>query len=113
MSKELFNKSGIIPLGHKVLIKLTKLEKKTIGGIIIPDDVLDKEQFAGQVAEVYDLGPAAFSIGISDLPLEWKTSPKVSSKILINKYAGIGVQGLDKEDYRLINDSEILAILNE
>lgn len=107
------NKSGIVPLSFKVLIKVKGLEEKTKGGIIIPTDVLEKENAASQTALLVDVGPAAFTIGAGDLKKEWDITPKPGAKVLINKYSGIKVEGIDKEEYRLVSDKEILAILNE
>lgn len=104
------NETGIIPLGYKVLIRLEEKESKTKGGIIIPESTLDLENNASQVATVLDFGEAAFTIGMADLPNEWNIKPKVGSKVLLNKYAGITVEGKDRKEYRIINDKEILAI---
>jgi len=107
------NKSGITPLGFKVLIRIQEMEEKTEGGIIIPDIIKEKEDAASQVATIVDYGSAAFTIGVGDLPKEWDVVPKVGAKVILNRYAGITIEGKDKKEYRLINDKEILAILNE
>jgi len=107
------NKSGIIPLGFKVLIKIKKLEEKTEGGIYIPKDSLEKESAGSQVATIVDYGQAAFTIGAGDLPKEWDIHPEVGQKVILNRYAGINITGKDDEEYRLVSDKEILAILNE
>lgn len=107
------NESGIIPLGFKVLVRIQKIEEKTKGGIIIPTDTVEKESAASQIAEVIDFGQAAFTIGTGDLPDEWNVKPLIGAKVILSKYAGITIEGKDKEEYRLINDKEILAILSE
>jgi co-chaperonin GroES (HSP10) len=56
---------------------------------------------------------AAFTVGVADLPNEWDTKPKVGQTVILDRYAGISVEGKDKEQYRLINDKQILAILTE
>ena len=107
------NKSGIIPLGFKVLVKIQEIEEVTKGGIIIPTDTIEKESAASQIATVIDFGQAAFTIGVGDLPNEWNVKPAVGSNIILNRYAGITIESKNKEEYRLVNDKEILAILNE
>ena len=109
----MINKSGIIPLSYKVLIKVRAIEEKTSGGIIIPDEIRDKEGAASQVATIIDKGPAAFTVGVGDLKDEWNLTPGVGNEIVINKYAGIQVKGIDGEEYRLVSDKEVLAILTE
>ena len=106
------NKTGLIPLGYKVLIKIKELEEKTKGGIIIP--ISEKEEEAHQFVEIVDYGPAAFTTGAGDLPNEWDIRPSTGDVALINKYSGIRFEKEDMEGkYRLVNDKEILAILNE
>ena len=107
------NKSGIIPLGFKVLVKIQEIEEVTKGGIIIPTDTVEKESAASQIATVIDFGQAAFTIGVGDLPNEWNVKPVVGSNVILNRYAGITIESKNKEEYRLVNDKEILAILNE
>lgn len=106
------NESGIIPLSFKVLVKTQDVEEVTKGGIIIPSDIVEKESAASQIATIIDFGQAAFTIGAGDLPNEWNITPKVGQNIALNRYAGITIEGKDKEEYRLVNDKEILAILN-
>lgn len=105
------NKSGIVPLSYKVLIKVNPIDEKTKGGIIIPTDTREKESVASQIATVIDKGPAAFTIGTGDLLNEWDIVPEIGAKILINRYAGIRLEGSDSEVYHIISDKEILAIL--
>lgn len=107
------NQSGIIPMGFKVLVKIKELEEKTKGGIIIPTDTREKEEAASQIATIVDYGRAAFTIGVADLPNEWDIKPEVGNKVVLNRYAGITIEGNDKKEYRLVNDKEILAILSE
>ena len=108
------NKTGLVPLGYKVLIKVKELEEKTKGGIIIPKSSIEKEEEAHQFVEIIDYGPAAFTTGAGDLANEWDIIPKVGDTALINKYSGIRFEKEGMEGkYRLVNDKEILAILNE
>lgn len=105
------NESGIVPFGFKVLVKIKKLEEKTKGGIIIPQDTLDREGEASQIATVIDYGQAAFTIGMGDLPKEWDIKPKVGDQIILERYCGVRIEGKDGEDYRLVNDKQILGQL--
>lgn len=113
MNNEPFNKSGIIPIGARVLVKLEKPKEKTKGGIIIPQDTLDKEGEASQIAQVIDMGKAAFTNGVGDLPLEFAIKPVIGSYIIMERYAGVRIEGLDNEEYRLLSDKQVLSILNK
>ncbi len=103
------NKSGIIPFRFNVLVELEELEEKTKGGIILPSDLLDKENAAAQVATIIDIAQGAFCDDLS--PDEFRPKPEVGSKILIEKYQGSKVKGNDNKDYVILQDKQILAIL--
>jgi co-chaperonin GroES (HSP10) len=106
------NKSGIVPIGYKVLLQMQEaIKEKTKGGIIIPDSVKEREDAASQIGIILDYGPAAFTIGTGDLPNEWNVKPEIGAKVLLNKYSGITVHGTDGNEYRIISDKEILSIL--
>lgn len=101
------NTSGIHPTEYKVLIKPDKIEEKTKGGIIIPDDAKDKEQAAATAGEIIEVSPLAFSYD------EWpdeKAKPHVGQRVAFSRYAGISAKGIDGEDYRLINDKDVAAV---
>nr|ASN63653.1 co-chaperonin GroES [uncultured virus] len=103
------NTSGIIPFRFNVLVKLEELEEKTKGGIILPSDILDKENAASQVATIIDIAKGAFCDDMA--PDEFMPKPQVGAKILIEKYQGVRVKGVDEEEYIILQDKQILAIL--
>ena len=88
---------GIKPLGTRVLIKKLEAEEKTSGGIILTSAA--KEQ--PQMAEVLEVGR-----GTKDEPMELKAGDKV----IFAKYAGTDVK-FDGQEYTLMNQSDILAIV--
>ena len=90
----------IRPVEYKVLIKPRKVEEKTEGGIFIPDSAKEKEEFAKAEGEIIAVGAIAFT----DPP--WLDCPKVGDFVIFDRYAGVEV-----EEYRLINDKEILAVI--
>lgn len=95
------NNSGLEPLGRAVLVKPYVVEEKTTGGIILPDQVRNKDQLAEQKAVVIAVGKFA-----------WSTEPEpraqVGDKILFSKWAGYQATGTaDGEVYRIVNDSDI------
>ena len=102
------NKSGIEPVEYKVLIKPDEVETKTAGGIYIPDSVKDKAKYAKDEGIVIAIGSNAFT------DPDWDVKPAVGQRVLYDRYAGSNVKSrADGEDYRLINDKEIGAIINE
>lgn len=101
------NPSGIYPTEFKVLILPTPIEEKTKGGIILPDESKEREQFAQAEGELIAVSPLAFSYD------DWKDAdpPKPGDRVLFAKYAGAHVKGKDGKEYRLINDKDIGALL--
>ena len=88
---------GIKPLGARVLIKKLEAEEKTSGGIILTSSAKEKPQ----MAEVLEVGP-----GTKDEAMELR----VGDKVIFAKYAGTDVK-FDGEEYTLMNQSDILAIV--
>ena len=104
------NKSGIVPVEYKVLIKVQttnkndKGEEVTDSGIVIPKQTTEREEMAKVEGTLIDFGGSAFS--------DWHgRSPKAGETVLISKYAGMTCKGVDKEEYRLCNDKDIAAIV--
>lgn len=101
------NESGIRPLEYKVLVKPLDVEEKTKGGIYLPETTKDKEKFAKQEGILIAVGAIAFT------DPDWLDVPKVGDKVLYDRYAGCTVEGKDGNDYRLIADKEIGAVIYE
>lgn len=101
------NPSGIEPLDLKVLVRPDTAETKTKGGIIIPDSTADRQKFAVTKATLTAVGDNAFK--------EWGlgNAPAAGSRILMAQYAGARVKGLDGQEYILMNDEDVLAIIKE
>lgn len=101
------NASGIEPLDLKVLVRPDSAETKTAGGIIIPDATADRQKFAVLKATLIESGSNAFK--------EWGVgnAPKAGSRILMAQYAGARVKGQDGEEYILMNDEDVVALLKE
>jgi chaperonin GroES len=102
-------KSGIRPTEFKVLIKPKTVEEKTKGGIILPDEHKDREQFAQMEGELIAVSPLAFSYA------DWTDDadkPKPGDRVLFAKFSGAKVTGMDGVEYRLTNDKDVAAVLS-
>ena len=107
------NESGIYPLEYKVLIKMMPKEDITKGGIYIPETSKEKEQVAREVGMFISAGGLAFT-GEKGTPAWPKDNiPKPGAYVLFDRYAGSIQPGMDGEDYRICNDSELGAIVEE
>jgi len=86
----------IKPLGERVLIKPISEEKRTEGGLVLPDTSKEKPQKAIVVA-----------VGkLEDVELN------VNDRVIFSKYAGTEIK-IDSEDYILIDATDILGIIEE
>lgn len=100
------NKSGLSPVEYKILIDPEEVEKKTESGILLVDKVTEREKMAQVRGKLIAIGGNAFE--------DWQEPiPKVGDTITYAKYAGLIVKGVDEKEYRLANDKDITAIINE
>ena len=90
------------PLGDRIIVKPIAREEITKGGIVLPDTVQEKPQ-EGKVISVGN-GRRLKSGEVV------KPSVKKGDKILFGKYSGSEVK-IDNEDYLIISEKDILAIL--
>ena len=103
------NDSGITPVGHRLLVKPLVLEEVSVGGIIISGATLDMERLAQMRGVVIEMGNTAYA----DQSQPWC---KVGDLITFGKYSGLiykGKETLDKLEYRVINDLDVVAIHKE
>ena len=101
------NESGITPLGHRVLVKVIQTERKTDGGIIIPEKVAEQKDKAQVNAVVIAVGSTAWSTA----ELGGKPWAEPGDTVVIGKYSGVLLPGKDGENYRVVNDTELQAKL--
>lgn len=98
------NKSGIQPVEYKCLVLPEKVEEKTEGGILLTASLQEQDQLAETKGVLVAAGGMAFS--------DWAgEKPVVGQRVMIAKYAGLLCRGKDGEEYRLVNDKDIAAIL--
>ena len=95
----------IHPTEFKVLIKPDKVEGQTSGGLYLPDSARDKQQFSVDRGEVMSFGDGFYQ----ELP---GPKPEVGDRVIFNRYAGSLIK-VDGQDYRLCNDKDICAIVEE
>lgn len=93
----------LVPLNDKVVLKQLIAEETTKSGIVIPGQAKEKPQ----QAEVVAVGPGAEVDG-KIIPMQ----VKVGDKVVYQKYAGSEVK-LDDEDYTIVKQSDILAVIED
>ncbi len=89
-------------IGKCVLVEIEQVEKKTDGGIVLPDDFVDKEIMSVSCGKIINCGCLAFD------HLYEKDRLKKGDYVYFRKYSGIG-RKIGNKEYRVILDEDIYA----
>ena len=98
------NVKELKPLGDRVLIKPISEEEKSKGGILLPDTVSKEKP---QVGEILAVGPGSTNKDGKMIPM----TVKKGEKVVYAKYSGTDIKGDDDEDYLILSEKDILAIV--
>jgi chaperonin GroES len=96
--------SKIRPLHDRVIVKREEDERKSPGGIVIPDSASEKPSKGRVVA-----------VGTGKLLEDGKVRPldvKVGDKVLFGKYSGTEVK-VDGDDVLVMREEDILAVIEK
>ena len=91
----------LVPLGDRVVLKMTVAEETTKSGIVLTGSAKEKPQ----TAEVLAVGPGGVVDG-----KEVVMQVKPGDKVIFSKYAGNEVK-LDGTEYIIVKQNDILAIV--
>ena len=91
----------IKPLADRVVVKAVEMEETTKSGLILAASAQEKPQ----IAEVVAVGPGGLVDG-----KEVEMYVKVGDKVITSKYSGTEVK-LDKEEYTIVRQGDILAVV--
>jgi chaperonin GroES len=101
-------KVSVQPLGDRVLVRqLSKeeIEGKTASGIILPDTV---DQEKSEQGEVVAVGPGKVGDDNERIPV----AVSVGDRVVFSKY-GFDEVTADGEEYLLIKEDSLLAVINQ
>jgi co-chaperonin GroES (HSP10) len=90
-----------------------KEEKQTDGGIWLPAAQNERHELAKQLGTFISSGGIAFTGGDGAPPWPKWNIPKPGNKVLFNRYGGSLEKGKDGKYYRLVQDTELGAIVEE
>lgn len=102
------NTTGITPMEFNVLIKQDSAEEKTAGGVILIDSTKEREKHTATRGEIIALGPLAFN---EDVLPAGEAKPVSGQRVAFVQHAGSFITGEDGEEYRLVKDRDILALI--
>jgi Co-chaperonin GroES (HSP10) len=92
------------PLHDRVILKRMEEERKSPGGIVIPDSAAEKP-IRGQVTAI---GKGKILDNGEIRPLD----VKVGDQVLFGKYSGTEVK-IDGQDYLVMREEDIMAIIEK
>jgi chaperonin GroES len=95
---------NVRPLHDKILIKRIDAPQMTKGGLVIPDTAKEKPQEGKVIA----IGKGKILENGKVVPL----SVKSEDRILFSKYGGTEIK-LDGEDYIILDENEVLAVIED
>jgi chaperonin GroES len=90
------------PLHDRIIVKRVEEEKKSAGGIVIPDTAAEKPS----QGEVVAAGPGKTDDSGKVLAM----GVKVGDKILFGKYSGTEVK-VDGEDLLVMREEDVMAVI--
>ena len=97
------SKTSVTPLGDRVLVRRNTAEETSKGGIILPDSAKEKP------AEGRIIAVGAGKLNEDGARLEMTV--KVKDRVLFSSYAGSEIK-VDGEDYLILSEDEILAVID-
>jgi len=109
-SASLTNTSGIKPLEYRILVLPKEVETKTAGGIILPDDKMEKDGFQRREGILVDMSPMAFTF--PDWPAD-QPKPKVGDRVMFARYQADEVKGKDGATYWIMADRAVMALIED
>ena len=92
------------PLHDRIIVKRLEEERKTAGGIVIPDTAAEKP-IRGKI----------IAVGKGKILEDGKVRPldvKVGDKILFGKYGGTEVK-VDGEDLLVMREEDVMAVIEK
>lgn len=107
------NKSGIRPQAYKVLVEPKETETKTKGGLLLPDDTVEKEQFGRQEGILVAVSPMAFTFD-GDWPADREDEkPAIGDRVFFSRYQAMEITGRDGGKYWIMEDRSIAGVMTD
>lgn len=110
-NKVVGNVTGINPIRDLILVKPEENVKSEEGVIIIPESAKRNELAAQTFGYVVALGSICYKFEKRNYDVDVEVKP--GDRIMFAKYSGIVVIGEDKQEYRLIRDDDVQAVIGK
>lgn len=109
----------VVPAGWRILVEPVEIQRKTAGGIELPDEAIRAQEYLRYYGRVVAMGPLCY------LHDRFKPHPNaaaaawcsVGDLIVFDRHAGQEVvkkvRDGEYKRYRLLNDDNVLAVVND
>ena len=94
----------IRPLHDRVIVKRLEEERKSAGGIVIPDNVAEKPD----QGEVIAVGPGGRDEQGKLIPIDLQ----IGDRVLFGKWSGTEVK-IDGEELLIMKESDVMGVIEE
>jgi co-chaperonin GroES (HSP10) len=98
---------GIRPVEYNIIVAPMRMAEK-IGSILLADETRDTEGLAKQIGRIVAQSPLAYSYETWPDP---SLRPQVGDVVWFARYAGALFTGFDGEEYRILKDKDIGAVI--
>lgn len=102
------NTSGIEPVEFNVLVKQDAVQDKTSTGIYLPEETKDRDRHGETNGVLVAISGMAFN---EDIWPQDRPKPQAGQRIAFAKHSGTFVEGMDGEEYRVIKDKDVVALI--
>jgi co-chaperonin GroES (HSP10) len=99
----MLNKSGFMPLGHRLLVLPDAVEEVTQSGIVLARETTGRDEMAQVKGTVVALGDGCW---IDTTVTSWAAP---GDRIVYGKYSGLMWDGRDGKKYRILNDLDVVG----
>lgn len=103
------NESGIKPVEFNVLLKQDAEQTTTRGGLQLPDELVERNKHAQTRGTIIAVSPLAFNEDVFPAGME---KPKPGDKVAFARHAGTFIEGMDGQEYRVVKDKDIVAVIS-
>lgn len=102
------NKSGIYPKGERILIKVDSVDDSLseFAKKLIPEEIKKQYETASKSGVLVECGDDAWTDHRSAFAV-------IGDRVLHQRHMGVEVVGADGEPYRVMNDLDIVAVIDD
>lgn len=102
------NNSGISPMHYNVLVRPDDVKTQTAGGIILPDEIKEKDAFGRTEGTLVAISPLAFTYA------EWPVGarkPQVGDRVVFPRYQAVEMKGRDGGKFWMMKDEAVAGVI--